>query len=127
MSGFAAALGWVLASAVLAVAAGAVLRAGELHWLTRFLLGVVPVVPIVIYFVSLFRGLNRLDELQRRILLEGLLVAFGGTGILAMTYGLLAKASVVPNLPASRGWPFLWIAMFLLWGAGSLRASRRYQ
>ncbi len=69
------------------------------------------------------RALRHLDEMQRRIQLEALAIAFVGAGILCSTYGFLEKA-----LATRLDWVFaIWPAMVLLWIAGMLIAYRRYR
>lgn len=69
------------------------------------------------------RGLRELDELQRRIHLEALLVAFAGTAILATGWGFLELAGA----PEVRWGLWIWPAMSLLWAVGLVFARRRYR
>ena len=68
-------------------------------------------------------SLRHLDELQRRIQLEALAIAFVGTGVLGAGYGFLQSA----GLPPIDWGAFLWPAMVGLWAIGYAVASRRYR
>ena len=76
-----------------------------------------------IVVVMPLRALRHLDELQRRIQLEALALAFVGTGILCSTYGFLEKA-MLSRLDLTFA---IWPAMVLLWVVGVLIACRRYR
>ena len=80
-----------------AVAVGVARREGWIPSSLRWVAALLPVVPMAGYFVGLGGWLKSLDELQRLIQLEALLVQFGLTGVVVMGYGLLAKFEVVPN------------------------------
>jgi len=67
--------------------------------------------------------ITRLDEMQRRIHLEALSLAFAGTGIFATAYGFLVSA----GLPDLEWGVVLWPGMVVLWVVGLLLAHRRYQ
>lgn len=73
--------------------------------------------------VGCIRQIGRLDEMQRRIHLEALALAFAGTGILATTYGFLVSA----GLPDIDWGTVLWPSMVLLWVVGLALAGRRYR
>ena len=68
-------------------------------------------------------GMKRLDELQRRVQLEALAMAFFGTGILSCAYGFLESA----GLPRIEWGPVIWPVMALLWAVGLVVANRRYR
>ncbi|MGE0553682.1 MAG: hypothetical protein AB7R55_09665, partial [Gemmatimonadales bacterium] len=87
----------------------------------------VPVIPLVAFFLGFAGWIRGLDELERLIHLEALVVQFGGTGILAMAYGALARAGAVPDVPASHAYPFLWVAIFVFWAIGLAVVRRKYR
>ena len=93
----------------------------------RVLLSLVPVLPMVWYCVLALRLIRLMDELEARIQLEGAVYGLLGTALLTMTAGLLMKGGVVPAVTLAQGWPWLWIATFLLWAAGSRLAGQRYR
>lgn len=116
-----------LLCAVLAIAVGLARRQGLIPPSLRWAAALLPVVPMAGYFVGLGRWLNSLDELQRLIQLEALLVQFGLTGVVVMGYGLLAKFAVVPNTGIAEFWPWLWLVLFFSWALGQLIVRRKYR
>jgi MFS family permease len=73
--------------------------------------------------VSSMLSLRRLDEMQQRVQLEALAMAFAGTGVLATAYGFLVNAGL-PNID----WGAVtWPAMVGLWAIGLAIANRRYR
>ncbi len=73
--------------------------------------------------VQTLRPLRHFDELQRRIHLEALALAFAGTGILGTTYGFLITA----GLPEIEWSAWIWPVMVGLWSVGLAIAGRRYR
>ena len=73
--------------------------------------------------VAIARPLRRYDELQRRIQLEALALAFAGTGVLGTGYGFLINA----GLPEIDWGAWIWPAMAGLWAVGLVIAGRRYR
>ena len=69
------------------------------------------------------RGLRQLDELQQKIHLEALAVAFAGTAILVTSWGFLENAGA----PEVRWGVWIWPAMSTLWAVGLMVARRRYR
>jgi len=86
------------------------------------LAGVEGIVTGIIIVRSMLK-LRELDEMQQRVQLEALAIAFAGTGVLATGYGFLVSAGM-PNIE----WGALvWPAMVLLWVLGLIIANRRYR
>lgn len=81
-----------------------------------------PMAPLVLAFLAFVRYLDRMDELQRRIQMEALAFAFGGTALLTFGYGFLQLVGY-PQV----SWLFVWPIMAVLWMAGKARADRRYR
>ena len=69
------------------------------------------------------RSMRRLDEMQQRIQLEALALAFYGTAVLGAGYGFLESA----GLPSINWGASIWPVMIGLWALGLLIASRRYR
>ena len=88
----------------------------------RVPVAVVPVVPVAIAFRAVLRGVARLDELQRRIHLEALVVAVGSAIVLTFGYGTLQNVGL-PSLNLMYITPVL----VVLWSAGLVLARRRYR
>jgi hypothetical protein len=68
-------------------------------------------------------SIRRLDELEQRIHLIAIAVAFALTGIVTTTAAFLEKAGG-PRLAPDDGW---WPLMVLMWVAGVIVLSRRYR
>ena len=68
------------------------------------------------------RAILKLDELERRVLLEGMAVSFVITLILVMSMGLLGLAGV-PQLNGL----YIGMVMAVLWLVGKLWVTGRYQ
>jgi hypothetical protein len=70
-----------------------------------------PVLPAIAAMVAFVRFLRTMDELQRRIHFEALVIAFAAAILITFSYGFLETA----GLPAI---PWIWIApmMIVLWG-----------
>jgi hypothetical protein len=90
--------------------------------LWRYLVAVLPVVPIVFVLWAVQRAIGRMDELQRRVQLEGIAFASVGTGVLTFAYGFLEGVGL-PHL----SWTLVLPLMFGLWGIGVALAGRRYR
>lgn len=115
-----------LLSAALAFGARFVRDHGWIPQNLLWLVVLVPVLPMVGYFIGVRQWIESLDELQRHIQLESLLIQFGITAIVLMTYGVLANASVLPDLPISDAWPLIWLLSFLGWAVGQIIVRRKY-
>ena len=88
----------------------------------RGAVALLPVIPVALAFWAILRAVARMDELQRRIQFEALVVAVGGTIILTFGYGTLQNAGFPPlNLM------FVTPLLVALWGLGLAWSSRRYQ
>ena len=88
----------------------------------RVPVALLPVVPLVFVMWAVMRALGRMDELQRRIQLEGFGFAFAGTALITFTYGFLQTIGF-PQL----SWFFIWPLMAVLWVIGLGIASWKYR
>jgi hypothetical protein len=88
----------------------------------RFVFAVLPVVPSAFAMWAAIRFFRNLDELQRRIEMEGLAFAFVGTCLLTLTWGFLQNAGI-PQAD------IVWVAplLIVLRAVGLQIASRRYR
>ena len=120
-------IGLSLLSAAMAIGVALLDRANLIPVAVRPVAALSPVVPLIAFFIGIVRWIRGLDELQRMIHLEALVLQFAGVGILVMSYGMLARAELVPDLPATRAFPFLWISLFGFWSFGVLLVRRKYQ
>lgn len=114
-------LALIAASLTLAAAWGA--ADNDLSRLVRALLAVVQIAPFVVLLLVLRQSLQRLDELQLRMHLEAVALAFAGTGLLAVGYGFLQQDADAPGA----NWGFLWPVMTGLWLVAFGLTSRRYR
>ena len=81
-----------------------------------------PMAPALCILWAVIRGIAEMDELQRRIQLEGLAFGFGGTAIVTLSYGFLQNVGF-PPLSMFVVWP----VMAVLWILGLRLATRRYR
>jgi hypothetical protein len=93
----------------------------EGEWL-RYPASVLPVFPIVYGASALLRFIRDIDELQRRIQLDGIAFGFAATAIISMTLGFLENAGL-PRVG------MIWVFPMLVgfWGIGTYFANRRYR
>lgn len=80
-------------------------------WLT-----LMPVVPALFFVWALFRAVQKMDELQRRICLESIFVAFILTLVLAFVLGGLDRAGIYHAESDALGTPmmFLWACAYIV-------------
>jgi hypothetical protein len=88
----------------------------------RYPIAVLPVLPAAAILWVVQRYVTRLDELQRRLQLEGMVFACVGTGVLTFTYGFLEGVGL-PHI----NWIWVMPLMFALWGIGTAIVGRRYR
>ena len=105
------------------VAASALLKILEVGLAVRIVIGLVPVGLLIFQIVLCFRYVLGQDEVQRRIILEGLAIAFAIALPIIFVIGFIMKAGV--NLPFEfiDGGYFLELALLI----GYAVAYRRYQ
>ena len=106
-------------------AARVLLKSVELETWLRVGVVLVPVIPFAFLLLWIIRGIRQMDELERRIQLEALAVAFPLTFLLIMTLGLLELA--VRLKPEDWSYRHIWPFMFVFYLAGLTLARRRYQ
>jgi hypothetical protein len=85
--------------------------------------GIVPLVPMFFALRETFLSVREMDELQRRIHIEGLLLAMLGTIAIVLGGGLLQINAGVPPL---FGLFWLWIPICVLYALGVFLGRRRY-
>jgi len=93
--------------------------------LVRGAIALAPVPFFVWYLLTWTRGLQHMDELQRRIELEALGFAFPAALVLLMTLGLLDVAITLN--PDDFSLRHIWAMLPLLYYVGLWRAKARYQ
>lgn len=88
----------------------------------RIASALIPVLPMIAMASLVIRHIRHLDELARKVHLEGLAVGFVGTALITFSYGFLETAGF-PRLSMF----MVWGLMASLWAVGSLFAWRRYR
>lgn len=96
----------------------------EERWI-RIGLALIPIPFFVSFLWMWMKGVGTMDELERRIQLEALALAFPLMAVLLMTLGLL-EVAVGPN-PDDWSLRHVWLMMPLLYYFSLWRAKRRYQ
>lgn len=80
-----------------------------------------PLFPGAAILWGILRIVAQMDELERKILLEGTAVGFVGTLIIVISFGLLQDAGVPPLKQIH-----IALIMVILAAVGKLRAARKY-
>jgi hypothetical protein len=83
------------------------------YWLPR---------PVKTDFVHVVGAIGSMDELGRRVCVEGMMFAIIGTIVVTLTVGFLQWMAAVPTI--SLGWVWPIIAVF--YGIGAAFARRKY-
>ena len=91
----------------------------------RVAIALTPVPAFVWFMWTFIAGVGEADELERRIQLEALAIAFPLTLLLVMTLGLLQIA--VPLNPDDWSYRHIWPLLYVFYLAGLTWARRRYQ
>ena len=112
-----------LGAAAIVIGAALIGKQFPLRSPARVVLAVVQGVATGAIIVGSTRSIRRLDELQQRIHLHALAIAFAGTGVLATAYGFLVNA----GLPDIDWGEIVWPAMVGLWVIGLIISNRRYR
>ena len=111
---------FVVYAAILAPSIPLIAAHPDAAW--RFPLAIAPILPFVYGMFVYVRYLRLIDELQRRIAVEALAIAFGASAAITFGYGLLQLAGLPePN------WSFVWVVMGGCWILGGIYAERRYR
>lgn len=88
----------------------------------KTVIALLPMVPGLAVALTVMRQVRSSDELQRRIQLEALSLAFGGTALATFSYGFLENVGY-PKLSMF----FVWPLMASLWIVGGLISGRRFR
>jgi hypothetical protein len=112
----------VVASAI-DIGAILALRRFELGPLARIAVALLPLPGNIALIALVLRGIRKLDEFQKRIHFEAVVVAFLATGVAVFVYGYLQKANAVGPLNTA----FIWAFMSFTYCAGYLIAANHYK
>ena len=91
----------------------------------RVMVALMPLLPFLAFLRLFISGLRGLDELERRIQLEALALAFPLTMVMLMVLGLVELAT--PLSPADWSYRHVWAYLPLFYFLGVAIASRRYR
>lgn len=91
----------------------------------RLAIALAPVPFFVFLLISWLRSIRKMDELEQRIQLEALGIAFPVAMVLLMTLGLIELAT--PLSPADWSYRHVWQICLVLYFLGLTTARRRYQ
>ena len=86
------------------------------------LLTLLPILPALLFLLALVRAVQKMDELQKRICLESVFIAFMLTLVLAFAFGGLERAGIYR--PA---WDSLGTPMMFFWACAYVFSSWRYR
>lgn len=86
------------------------------------LLNLLPLLPALLFLLAMVRAIQKMDELQKRICLESVFIAFMLTLVLAFTFGGLEHAGIYR--PA---WDSLGTPMMFFWACAYIFSSWRYR
>lgn len=81
----------------------------------RILLALAPMLPAAFVCATVITGIRHMDEMQRKVQVEALAMAFAGTALLTFGYGFL-EGTGLPRLSMFAVWPL----MAMLWFIGTL-------
>jgi hypothetical protein len=93
-------------------------------WL-RVLVALVPTPFVALFLVMIVRGIRQMDELERRIHLEAVGVAYPLAILLFMTLGLLELA--IPLKKEDWSYRHVWIYLPIFYFIGLAIARKRYE
>jgi hypothetical protein len=104
---------WAICALITAMA---VQSLGKTTWSVPSWLTLLPVIPAVFFVVMLFRAVKRMDELQKRICLESVFIAFLMTLVLAFVLAGLDQAGIYHAKFDALGTPMMgfWAIAYVL-------------
>jgi hypothetical protein len=91
----------------------------------RVAAALLPVLPTILFLWVIVAGIRSADELERRVHLEALALAYPLAILLLMTLGLLQLAVALP--PADWSYRHVWIFLPVFYFLGLALAWRRYR
>jgi hypothetical protein len=90
---------------------------------TRVAVALSPLPGNIALIVMILQRVRRLDEFQKRVQFEAVVVGFLATGVAVFVYGYLQKAQVAG--PLNMG--LVWLFMLVFYGVGYLVAVSHYK
>lgn len=113
----------LLAASAVDIGAGWALGNLALGLSARIAVALLPVPGNLALIVLVLARIRSLDEFQKRIHFEAVVVAFLSTGVAVFVYGYLQKADVVGPLNAA----FVWLFMGVSYAIGYVVAIKHYR
>ena len=95
----------------------------ELSETMRIAVALLPVPGCVGLLVTILQIVRGLDEFQKRVQFEAVVIGFLSTGVAVFVYGYLQKAHAVG--PLNLG--LVWLSMLVFYGVGYFVAVRHYK
>ena len=87
-----------------------------------------PLLPGILYLRTLLKSFWRMDELQRRIQIEGLGFALVGTLVVMTAMNIFTAQGIgLVNYPHGLGIGGVYVTMFILWSIGVSISTFRYR
>jgi O-antigen/teichoic acid export membrane protein len=118
-----------MAELMAAMVGYAVVLSASIWWISRspatplrWVVALLPMLPILLGARAIVRFFGRMDELGRRQLTDALAFAFATSALLVLTLGFLQVA----GLPDFSVW-WVWVGMGILWIIGSVVTGLRYR
>ncbi len=94
----------------------------------RVAITLAPLLPGILYLRVLLKSFWQMDELQRRIQIEGIGFALVGTLVVMTAVNILTAEGIrVVNYPQGLGIGGVYITMFILWSIGVSISTFRYR
>lgn len=112
----------LLVASSIDIAAGWILTHVHLELPARIAVACIPVPGNVILIAMVVQAIRKLDEFQKRVHFEAVVIAFLSTGVAAFIYGFLQKADAVRPLNSV----LIWLFMVVTYGIGYVIAIRQY-
>jgi hypothetical protein len=116
-------LAWVAVYALLVLGSVAVLHFTSVPGVTlRVLIALLPVIPLFALLSLGMQSYRKRDELQKKIISEGIMFGFGAAAIVTLSYGFLQMNDLAPDVQFVWVWPILGSG----WIGGLILARQRY-
>ncbi len=115
---------WIGIYAVLLYASIALLDHNIISWLpARVVVALVPMIAGCGILVHTMREYRAIDELQKKIVAEGIMFGFGATALITFSYGFLQRFVGAPDV----SYFAVWAVMGATWAIGGYIARYRYR
>jgi hypothetical protein len=116
--------GWIGVYALLLFGSSELLDGRIVTWQPmRVLVALIPMIPACGVLALVMRTYRSIDELERKIIADGIIFGFGITAIVTFSYGFLQRFAGAPDL----SYFFVWAIMGAAWFVGSQIARFRYR